>query len=36
MTESKKTQLENLTLLGNQATVYPTDYSPAVLETFKK
>lgn len=35
MTESKKTQLENLTLLGNQATVYPTDYSPAVLETFK-
>ncbi len=35
MTTDKKTQLENLTLLGNQATIYPTEYSPAILETFK-
>lgn len=35
MTQPKKEQLENLTLLGNQATVYPTEYTPSVLETFK-
>lgn len=31
----KKEQLENLTLLGNQATIYPTEYTPQILETFK-
>lgn len=35
MTQPKKEQLENLTLLGNQATVYPIEYTPSVLETFK-
>ena len=32
---NKKEQLENLTLLGNQATIYPTEYTPQILETFK-
>ena len=27
-------ELEGVTLLGEKKTVYPTDYSPAVLETF--
>ncbi|MBP5482243.1 MAG: NADPH-dependent 7-cyano-7-deazaguanine reductase QueF [Paludibacteraceae bacterium] len=27
-------ELEGVTLLGDKKTVYPTDYSPAVLETF--
>lgn len=27
-------ELEGVTLLGNQGTKYPTDYSPEVLETF--
>lgn len=35
MQSNKKDQLENLTLLGNQATIYPTEYTPAILETFK-
>ena len=28
-------ELEGVTLLGNQGTIYPTDYSPALLETFE-
>lgn len=28
-------ELEQLQLLGNQHTVYPTDYTPSVLETFE-
>nr|WP_308429240.1 preQ(1) synthase [Ignatzschineria indica] len=35
MMSNKKEQLENLTLLGNQATIYPTEYTPQILETFK-
>ena len=27
-------ELEGVTLLGNQGTVYPNDYNPALLETF--
>ena len=27
-------ELEGVTLLGNQGTKYPTDYSPELLETF--
>ena len=27
-------ELEGVTLLGNQGTVYPTDYDPQLLETF--
>lgn len=28
------TELQGVSLLGNQATKYPTDYAPEVLETF--
>jgi 7-cyano-7-deazaguanine reductase len=28
-------ELEGVTLLGNQGTVYPTDYAPTLLETFE-
>ena len=35
MKQNKSKQLENLTLLGNQATLYPTEYSADILETFK-
>jgi 7-cyano-7-deazaguanine reductase len=28
-------ELEGVTLLGNQGTVYPTDYAPSLLETFE-
>ena len=28
-------ELEGVTLLGNQGTVYPTDYNPALLESFE-
>ncbi len=31
----KDEQLLNLTLLGNKKTVYPTEYAPEVLESFK-
>ena len=27
-------ELEGVTLLGNQGTVYPSDYDPSLLETF--
>ena len=30
----KKTELESVTMLGNQNTKYPTDYAPEVLEWF--
>lgn len=34
--ESKNRKEEKeLTLLGNQATIYPNDYAPELLETFK-
>lgn len=29
-----ETELEGVSLLGNQGTKYPTDYAPEVLETF--
>ena len=28
-------ELEGVTLLGNQGTVYPNDYNPSLLETFE-
>ena len=28
-------QLQGITLLGNNSTVYPTDYDPSILETFE-
>lgn len=31
----KESELEGVTLLGNQGTTYLTDYSPAILETFE-
>lgn len=30
----KEEELEGVSLLGNQGTVYPTDYDPRLLETF--
>lgn len=30
-----KKELEGISLLGNQATKYPTDYNPQLLETFE-
>lgn len=30
----KEEELEGVSLLGNQGTVYPTDYDPSLLETF--
>ena len=30
----KEEELKGVTLLGNQGTVYPTDYDPGLLETF--
>lgn len=31
---AEKRENENLTLLGNKGTKYPTDYDPSLLETF--
>ena len=31
----EKKELEGITLLGNNATKYPTDYDPGLLETFE-
>ena len=35
MSEKKNSQLENITLLGNQNTKYSFDYTPEILEVFE-
>ena len=36
MSGRNKKELEGVSLLGNRAVSYPSDYAPQVLETFKK